>query len=91
VPPSASWTARTRCGLNRVACGARASTQPDPRLATAFRILFRVRANLHDRGARGAEVRSPDVDELLAFLRASRRGVAMGPGRRCGRADADDG
>lgn len=49
-------------------------------LATAFRILFRVRTNLPAAMARvTAEVRSPDVDELLAFLRASHRGVAMGP------------
>jgi len=62
-------------------------------LATAFRILFRVRANLHDAVARvEAEVRSPDVDELLAFLRASRRGVAMGPaGGGAAGDDADDG
>jgi UDP-N-acetylglucosamine acyltransferase len=52
-------------------------------LATAFRILFRVRTNLPEAMARvEAEVRSPDVDYLLAFLRASRRGVAMGPPRR---------
>jgi hypothetical protein len=28
-----------------------------------------------------AEVRSPDVDHLIAFIRASRRGVAFGPPR----------
>jgi len=28
-----------------------------------------------------AEVRSPDVDHLLAFIRSSRRGVAFGPVR----------
>jgi len=48
-------------------------------LAAAFRILFRVRTNLSAAIARvEAEVSSPDVDYLLAFLRASRRGVAVG-------------
>jgi UDP-N-acetylglucosamine acyltransferase len=59
-------------------------------LATAFRILFRVRGNLSQAMARvESEVRSPDVDTLLAFIRSSRRGVAMGPGR--GRSDAGEG
>lgn len=49
-------------------------------LVTAFRLLFRTRQNLREAVARvEAELRSPDVDELLAFIRASRRGVAMGP------------
>lgn len=56
-------------------------------LATAFRILFRVRTNLSVAMARvEAKVKSPDVDYLLQFLRTSERGVAMGP-RRAG---ADD-
>jgi UDP-N-acetylglucosamine acyltransferase len=51
-------------------------------LTTAFRILFRVRTNLGQAVARvEAEVQSPDVDTLLAFIRSSRRGVAMGSGR----------
>lgn len=51
-------------------------------LATAFRILFRARTNLREAMARvEAAVRSPDVEELLAFIRASSRGVAMGPPR----------
>lgn len=58
-------------------------------IATAFRILFRVRRNLQDAVAEvEAAVRTPDVDELLAFIRASRRGVAMGPPR--GAAGEDD-
>ena len=62
-------------------------------LATAFRILFRVRTNLALAMALvEAEVRSPDVDHLLAFLRASRRGVAMGPPRgRHGDTEPDEG
>ena len=57
-------------------------------LATAFRILFRARTNLTAAMARvEAEVRSPDVDHLLAFIRGSRRGVAFGPAR----AATDDG
>ena len=60
-------------------------------LVTAFRILFRVRSNLRAALARvEAEVRSPEVDELLAFIRASRRGVAMGPARGAVADDADD-
>ena len=49
-------------------------------LATAFRVLFRVRTNVRAAIAQvEAEVRSADVDYLLAFLRASVRGVATGP------------
>jgi UDP-N-acetylglucosamine acyltransferase len=56
-------------------------------LTEAYRLLFRVRTNLGQAMARvEAEIRSPDVDYLLAFLRASRRGVAMGPPS----ADAED-
>jgi UDP-N-acetylglucosamine acyltransferase len=78
-------------GLNRV--GLRRAGFDAARiraLATAFRILFRVRTNLSQAIARvEAEVRSGDVDELLAFIRASRRGVAMGPARG-GAVAADD-
>jgi len=77
-------------GLNRV--GLRRAGFDRERLralATAFRILFRVRTNLAVAIARvEAEVRSPDVDDLLAFIRASRRGVAFGPPR--GRAEETD-
>lgn len=49
-------------------------------LASAFRILFHGRMNLTQGIARvEAELRSPDVDELLDFVRAAKRGVAMGP------------
>ena len=77
-------------GLNRV--GLRRAGFDRERLralATAFRILFRVRTNLAAAIARvEAEVRSPDIDDLLAFIRASRRGVAFGPPR--GRAEVTD-
>ena len=60
-------------------------------LATAFRILFRARTNLSAAIARvEAEVRSPDVDYLLAFIRGSRRGVAFGPARAGAEDAADD-
>ena len=59
-------------------------------LVTAFRILFRTRQNLREAMAQvEASLQSPDVDEVLAFIRASRRGVAMGP-RAGGGADGDD-
>jgi UDP-N-acetylglucosamine acyltransferase len=50
-------------------------------VVTAFRMLFRVRVNLREAmAAVEAELgASPDVAELLAFMRASKRGVAMGP------------
>jgi UDP-N-acetylglucosamine acyltransferase len=77
-------------GLNRVGLR-RAEFDPERigALATAFRILFRVRTNLRTAMARvEAEVRSPEVEELLAFIRASQRGVGMGPPR--GAADEED-
>jgi UDP-N-acetylglucosamine acyltransferase len=61
-------------------------------LATAFRILFRVRTNLREALARvETECHSPEVEELIAFIRAAPRGVAMGPprGRASGGGDAD--
>jgi UDP-N-acetylglucosamine acyltransferase len=68
-------------GLNRV--GLRRAGFDRARivaLARAFRVLFRTRGNLRDAVARvEAEPRTPDVDELLAFIREARRGVAMGP------------
>jgi hypothetical protein len=36
------------------------------------------------------EVRSPDVDYLLGFIRASRRGVAFGPAREATGDEADE-
>jgi UDP-N-acetylglucosamine acyltransferase len=92
VPPFAimDWTHTVR-GLNRVGLRRAGFDRERIRaLTTAFRILFRVRTNLRHALARvEAEVHSPDVEELLAFIRASRRGVAMGP-RRGGAPDADD-
>jgi UDP-N-acetylglucosamine acyltransferase len=84
VPPFAiSDGTHTVRGLNRV--GLRRAGFDRERiqaLATAFRILFRARTNLGVALARvEAEVRSPDVEHLLAFIRASRRGVAQGPAR----------
>ena len=69
-------------GVNRV--GLRRAGFDAKRLrtvVTAFRMLFRVRVNLRDAmAAVEAELgSSPDVAELLAFMRASKRGVAMGP------------
>ena len=68
-------------GLNRV--GLRRSGFDAARvrtLLTAFRILFRTRLNLREAIARvESEMRSPDIDELLGFIRAARRGIAMGP------------
>jgi cytochrome c-type biogenesis protein CcmE len=70
-------------GVNRV--GLRRAGFDAPRIraiVAAFRILFRVRINLTDALARvAAEAPTADVEELLAFIRASRRGVAMGPPR----------
>jgi UDP-N-acetylglucosamine acyltransferase len=94
VPPFATtdYTHVVR-GLNRV--GLRRAGFDAERvraLATAFRILFRVRSNMREAMARvEAEVQSPDVDYLLAFLRSSPRGVAIGPPRRVTRdAGGDD-
>jgi len=68
-------------GLNRVGLRrAGFDREQTAALALAFRMLFRTRTNLSLAMARvEAEIRSPDVDYLLAFIRASRRGVAMGP------------
>lgn len=71
-------------GVNRV--GLRRAGFDAARIRTivgAFRMLFRVRLNLYQamltvERELGA---SPDVAELLAFIRASTRGVAMGPRR----------
>jgi UDP-N-acetylglucosamine acyltransferase len=68
-------------GLNRVGLRrAGFDREQVAALALAFRVLFRTRINLSLAMARvEAEVRSTEVDYLLAFIRASRRGVAMGP------------
>jgi UDP-N-acetylglucosamine acyltransferase len=79
-------------GLNRIGLRRAGFDRERVRaLATAFRILFRVRTNLALAIARvEAEVRSADVDQLLAFIRASRRGVAFGPVRGRVRDDEDE-
>ncbi len=84
VPPFAILDGtHTVRGINRV--GLRRAGFDAARiraLATAFRLLFRVRTNLGDAMAHvESTVQSPEVSELLAFIRASRRGVAMGPPR----------
>jgi UDP-N-acetylglucosamine acyltransferase len=82
VPPFAisDWTHVVR-GVNRV--GLRRAGFDAGRIraiSTAFRILFRVRTNLREAMARvEAECPSPDVAELLAFIRESKRGVGSGP------------
>jgi UDP-N-acetylglucosamine acyltransferase len=78
-------------GLNRV--GLRRAGFDAARIravATAFRMLFRVRANLRDAMARVEQELGavPEVAEVLAFIRASKRGVAMGP-RANGPSDAE--
>ena len=90
IPPFAICDeTHTVRGLNRV--GLRRAGFDRERLralATAFRILFHVRTNMTAAVARvEAEVHSPEVDYLIAFIRGSRRGVAFGPAR----AAADDG
>ncbi len=79
-------------GLNRIGLRRAGFDRERMRaLATAFRILFRVRTNLAAALARvEAEVRSPDVDHLLAFIRSSQRGVAFGPPRDGADDMADD-
>ena len=84
IPPFAMVTdPHTVRGLNRVGLERAGFDRERMRaLNAAFRILFRVRTNLRLAMARvEAEISSPDVDYLLAFIRASRRGVAFGPGR----------
>ena len=70
-------------GLNRVGLRRAGFDRERIRvLSLAFRILFRVRTNMAAAIARvEAELRSPDVDELIAFIRGSRRGVGFGPRR----------
>jgi UDP-N-acetylglucosamine acyltransferase len=85
VPPfSIMDGTHTVRGINRV--GLRRSGFDAVRmraLLTAFRILFRTRTHLREALARvEAEVeQTADVVELLAFIRASKRGIAMGPAK----------
>ena len=69
-------------GINRV--GMRRAGFDAARIravATAFRMLFGVRRNLREAGEQVEQALGavPEVAEVLAFIRASRRGVAMGP------------
>jgi UDP-N-acetylglucosamine acyltransferase len=91
VPPFAILDGtHTVRGVNRV--GLRRAGFDAGRIRTivrAFRILFGERTNVRLAMERvGAECRSPDVDEVLAFIGAAKRGVAMGP--RHGREGSDD-
>lgn len=74
-------------GVNRVGLE-RAGFAPDLiRVITrAFRTLFRARCNLAEAmtAVEAAHGDVAEVRELLAFMRASTRGVAMGPARRGG-------
>jgi UDP-N-acetylglucosamine acyltransferase len=93
VPPFAICDeTHTVRGLNRV--GLRRAGFDAERvraLTAAFRILFRARTNLATAILRvEAEVRSPEVDYLVAFIRGSRRGVAFGPARAAAGDEADD-
>jgi UDP-N-acetylglucosamine acyltransferase len=93
VPPFAVMDGtHTVRGVNRV--GLRRTGFDAARIRPvlhAFRILFAARTNLRMAMERvEAECRSADVDELLAFIRESKRGVAMGPPRG-GLGSADDG
>ncbi|MFN8545447.1 MAG: acyl-ACP--UDP-N-acetylglucosamine O-acyltransferase [Candidatus Binatia bacterium] len=94
VPPFAIMDGtHTIRGVNRV--GLRRAGFDAARLralVTAFRLLFRVRANLREALARvEAECGGPDVAEVLAFIRASTRGVATGPAAGSGVDAAGDG
>jgi UDP-N-acetylglucosamine acyltransferase len=91
VPPFALMDGtHTVRGVNRV--GLRRAGFDGGRirmLVRAFRILFGERTNIRLAMERvAAECPSPDVDEVLAFIRAAKRGVAMGP-RRGGAGDED--
>jgi UDP-N-acetylglucosamine acyltransferase len=82
VPPFAVMDGtHTVRGLNRVGLRRAGFDRARIRaLQDAFRTLFRTRLNLGEALARvEAEAQSADVAELVAFIRATRRGVAMGP------------
>lgn len=87
VPPFAiSDYTHTVRGVNRVGLR-RAGLDPDRirALASAFRVLFRVRTNLATALARvEAEFQTPEIGELIAFIRSSIRGVGGGPRRGTG-------
>ena len=75
--------ALNRVGLRRVGF----SGEQIRALHRAFVRLFRARGNLrHAVAELSAQPHTPEVEELLAFIRGSTRGVCFGP-----RAAADDG
>lgn len=78
-------------GVNRIGLR-RAGFAPERirAISHAYRTLFGTRQNLREAMARvEAEPRVPEVDELLAFIREAKRGVAMGP-RVTGADDGDE-
>jgi len=76
-----------RVGLRRAGLDATAVRT----LVNAFRRLFHVRCNLREAMAEvEATYRTAEVDELLAFIRSSKRGVAMGPPRAVAATSDDD-
>jgi UDP-N-acetylglucosamine acyltransferase len=83
VPPfSIMDGTHTVRGLNRIGLRRSGFDAVQMRaLLTAFRILFRTRAHLREALTRvESEVeQTAEVQELLAFIRASKRGIAMGP------------
>lgn len=92
IPPFAlADLTHTVRGVNRVGLKRAGFDAARIRAVTnAFRRLFRVRTNLRIAMAEiEAETPTPDVQELLAFIRDSKRGVAGGPRRDAGGADDD--
>jgi UDP-N-acetylglucosamine acyltransferase len=92
VPPFAmmDWTHTVR-GINRVGLRrAGFSAEAVRAVQRAFATLFRTRRNL--RGALAdveAEPMTPEVGELVGFIRASTRGVCFGPRAGAGADDTD--
>ena len=82
VPPFAimDWTHTVRA-INRIGLRRAGMTAESIRaIQRAFATLFRTRRNLRDALAEvESEPMTPEVEELVAFIRASTRGVAFGP------------
>jgi UDP-N-acetylglucosamine acyltransferase len=78
-------------GLNRVGLRRAGFTREQVRaLQNSFARLFRGRRNLAlAMRELDGEPRSAEVDHLLAFIRASRRGVAVGPRQGAGSDEAE--
>jgi len=92
VPPFALMDGtHTVRGINRVGLRRAGVDRARMRaLVEAFRVLFSERRNLKLAMAElEAASPTPEVQELLSFIRASRRGVAQGP-RRGAVDDAED-